>query len=132
MANGKQILDKLARDLEMLGMTVTRGASNSVIVDNASNDLTLSYTAASIQSPMGGVSDASAPYLGIGVANPGKIKIKSASTAADAFSDVIDSLIAAKVLAVVAGFANNIELENSDATYTAEIRSNADLIGLGQ
>lgn len=131
MANSKQILDKLARNFDMLAIAYTR-SGNNVVVTNGSNALTLSYVDASIQSPMGGVDGATSPYLGIGVANPGKIKIKSASTAADAISDVIDSTTAAQVLACVASLANNILLENVDATYTGELRGHADLIGLGQ
>ncbi len=132
MANKRHVLDKLARNAEQLGLTVnSRGSAGEIVIDNGSNDLTISYVDASIQAPMGGVSDASAPYLGIGVAAPGKIKIKSSSTAADAISDVIDSLVAAKVLAMCASLANNIVLENSDATFSGEIRGHSDLLGLG-
>jgi len=44
----------------------------------------------------------------------------------------LDSETAAKVLAMCAALANNIMLENSDASFSAEIRGHADLIGLGQ
>lgn len=129
----KQILDKLARNAEMLGLTVnSRGASGSFVVENASNDLTVDYVDASIASPMGGVSDAAAPFLGIGIANPGKIRIKSAISTADTIADVLDSAVAAKVLAMCAALANNIVLENSDAAFSLELRGNPDHIGLGQ
>jgi hypothetical protein len=132
MANSKQILVKIARNAGMVGLTVVSQTASTVVIDNGSNDLTISYVAASIQTPMGGVDSSVSPYLGIGIANPGKIQIKSASTAADNISDVIDSLVAAKVLALCAAFANDIRLENSDATFTGEIRGHADLIGMGQ
>jgi len=132
MANSKQILAKIARDAAMLGLTVNSQTASAVVIENGSNDLTISYVAASIQAPMGGVDPSVSPYLGIGVANPGKIQIKSASTATDTIADVLDSLVAAKVLALCAGFANDIRLENSDATFSGEIRGHADLIGMGQ
>jgi len=132
MANSKQILAKIARDAAMLGLTVNSQTASAVVIENGSNDLTVSYLAASIQAPMGGVDPAVSPYLGIGIANPGKIQIKSASTATDTIADVIDSLVAAKVLALCAGFANDIHLENSDATFSGDIRGHADLIGMGQ
>ena len=132
MANKKQVLDKIARNAEMLGLTVvSRGSANEVVIDNGSNDLTVSYVDASIQSPMGGVDGSVSPFLGIGIGNPGKIKIKSASTAADDMSDILDSAIAAQVLAVCAWHANDILLENSDATFSASVRGSADQIGLG-
>ena len=132
MANKKQILAKIARNAKQIGLTVNNESQTAVVIENGSNDLTVSYVDASIQSPMGGVSDASSPFLGIGVANPGKIKIKSSSTANDNITDVIDSVVAAKVLHLCAGKANNIILENNDATFSAEILGHPDLLGMGE
>lgn len=132
MGMSKQILAKLARDAAQVGLTVTSQSSTAVVISNGSNNLTLSYVDASIQAPMGGVDPTVSPYLGIGIANPGKIKIKSAIATAGTIADVTDSLVAAKVLALCAGFANNILLENSTATFAGEIRGHADLIGMGQ
>lgn len=132
MANPVQILAKLARNAQQVGLTVNSQSASAVVIENGSNDLTISYVAASIQAPMGGVDPSVSPYLGVGIANPGKLKLKSSSTAADSIADVIDSVVAAKVLCLMAGMANNIILENSDATFSAEIRGDADLIGMGQ
>lgn len=132
MANSKQILAKIARDAAQLGLTVNSQSQSAVVIENGSNDLTVSYVSASIQAPMGGVDPSVSPYLGVGVANPGKIKVKSAVNTAGTIADVTDSLVAAKVLALCAGFANNILLENSDASFSGEIRGHADLIGMGQ
>lgn len=132
MANSVQILAKIARDAAQLGLTVNSQTATAVVIENGSNDLTVSYVAASITSPMGGVDPAVSPYLGIGIGNPGKIKIKSAINTAGTIADVLDTLIVAKLLALCAGFANNIVLENSDASFSGEIRGHADLIGLGQ
>ncbi len=133
MANSKQILAKIARDAAQVGLTVNSQTQTAVVIENGSNDLTVSYVDATFSPTMlGGVDPTVSPYLGIGIGNPGKIKIKSSSTAADAITDVLDSIVAAKLLALCAGFANNILLENSDATFTGEIRGHADLVGMGQ
>lgn len=127
-----QIMAKVARNCAQLGLTVNSNSGAAVVIENGSNDLTVSYVAASIDLPMGGVSPASSPFLGIGVVNPGQLKLKSASTAGDAITDVLDSVVAAKVLTVLVGIGNDILLENSDATFSAVLRGNADLLGMGQ
>lgn len=138
-----QILDKIARDAEFLGLTVSRSlqanGANAVVVDNASNDLTISYklTAADgsaiIAAPMGGVDSSSSPYLGIGLSAPGALTITSSITTNDNMSDIIDSAIAAQVLQLVSGYANNIVLSNSDAAFTATLRGGIPGVGsLGQ
>lgn len=133
MAQSKAILFKLARNAQVLGMTVVSQSDSAVVIDNGSNDLTISYVdAVFTPSVMGGVDPQTSPYLGIGVGNPGQIKIKSSSTASDTIADVLDSLTAAKVLAMCAALANDIILENSDATFSGTIRGHSDRIGLGQ
>lgn len=133
MANSAAILHKLARNAKQLGLTVNSESQSAVVIDNGSNDLTISYVDASFSpSVVGGVDSANSPYLGIGVGNPGKIKIKSAISTADDMTDILDSAVAAKVLAMCAAMANDIALENSDASFTADIRGHSDLIGLGQ
>lgn len=133
MVNSAAILQKLARNAKMLGLTVNSQSQVAVVIENGSNDLTISYVDASFSpAVVGGVDSSVSPFLGIGVGNPGKIKIKSASTAADSIADVIDSAVAAQVLAMCAAMANDIVLENSDATFSANLRGHSDLIGLGQ
>ena len=130
MANSKQILAKIARDAAQVGLTVNSQSQSAVVIENGSNDLTVSYVDASIDAPMGGVSPLVSPYLGIGIANPGKIKIKGAAGAT--FALTIDTLIAAKVLALCAGFANNIQIRGSGDEDLGEIAGHPDLIGMGQ
>ena len=132
MANSKQILAKIARNARQIGLEVVSESASAVVINNGSNDLTVSYVAASIDSPMGGVDPAVSPFLGIGVGNPGKVKIKSAINTAGDMTDILDSAVAAKVLALCAALANDIRLENSDASASADIRGHADLIGMGQ
>jgi hypothetical protein len=133
MGQPSQILFKLARNAKMLGLTVNSQTHAAVVIENGSNDLTISYVDASFSpAVVGGVDPANSPYLGIGVGNPGKILIKSAISTADSMADVIDSTVAAKVLAMCAALANDIRLENSDAAFSAEIRGHSDLLGMGQ
>jgi len=126
-----QIMAKIARNCAQLGLTVNSNSGAAVVIENGSNDLTISYVAASIDSPMGGVSSASSPFLGIGVANPGQLKLKSAISTADTIVDVLDSATAARVLTVLVGLGNDIVLENSDAAFTVTLRGNADNLGMG-
>jgi hypothetical protein len=127
MANKVQILDKIKRNLDMLGISATRGASSVTV-----SGLTISYVDASIQSPMGGVSDAAAPFLGIGVANPGKLKIKGAA-GENTVAAMMDSATNLKVLRLCCSFANNVVLEAGDtATELADLPGSPDLHGMGQ
>lgn len=133
MANSKQILQKLARNAKMIGLTVNSESQTAVVIENGSNDLTISYVDASFSpAVVGGVDSSVSPYLGIGVGNPGKIKISGATTT-DTVPAVIDSAVAAKVLAMCAAMANDIQLaSDSGATVVAEIRGHSDLLGMGQ
>ncbi len=127
-----QIMAKIERNARLLGLTIVSSSGTSVVIDNGSNDFTISYVQPTITAPMGGVDPANSPYLGVGVVAPGQIKMKSSSTAADTIADVMDSLVAAKVLHMLGHMANDIVLENSDATYTATLRGSVDGLGLGQ
>lgn len=128
MANGKFVLNKIARNLEQYGLTVTRGSADQVLVAG----LTVSYVDASIQSPLGGVSDASSPFLGIGIGNPGKLKIKGAggeNTIAGIFVNASDLT----VLAVCTRFANDVIVEAGDtATELAALRGHPDMLAVGE
>ena len=125
------IIEKIARNCEQAGLTATRGTS-SVVITNGGNALTVSLVNASIQSPMGGIVNTAAPFLGIGIANPTAIKIKSASQATGTYIDVIDGLIALTLFHEVSGFASDITLENLNAGYAVTLRGHCDIIGLGQ
>ena len=131
MANSRQILAKISREAKLMGLTVNSESASAIVIENGSNDLTVSYVAASIQSPMGGVDPSVSPFLGVGIAAPGAIKMKSAVNAAGTIADVTDTLVSAKLLAICAGFANDIVLENSDASFSGRIRGHGDLVGMG-
>lgn len=127
------IMQKMARNAKQMGLIVNSESQSAVVIENGSNDLTISYVDASFSpSVVGGVDPAASPYLGIGVANPGKMKIKSAGNAGGNMSDILDSAVAAQVLAMVASLANDILLENGDASFSASLRGHSDLLGMGQ
>lgn len=131
MANRDAILHKLARNAKMLGMTVNSESHTAVVIENGSNDLTIAYVDASFSpAQVGGVDGTVSPYLGLGVGNPGKISISGAN--ATTVATLIDTLIAAKVLAMCAALANDIQLLTSAQADLGSIRGQSDIIGLGQ
>lgn len=126
------ILDKVVRYCEQLGLTINTRSTTSCVVENDSNDLTITLNPPDILAPMGGVSPDNSPFLGIGKANPAVFKVKSATSTSGDVTDVIDSLVAVKVLRALFGFANDVTLENGDASFTVTLRGHTDWIGLGQ
>lgn len=131
MAMKKQVLDKIARNLEILGESVSRGSDGEVIVENGSADVTIAYADASIMGMFGGVDGSVSPYLGIGIAAPGKLTLRAAS--ANALADVLATAVAVKSFAVCAAFANSIQLLRDDtAAVVLEVRGHSDLLGMGE
>jgi hypothetical protein len=121
MANAVQILDKIERNCKQLGLTTSRTSQDALVAEG----MTISYTSAVIQSPMGGIDKAASPFLGIGIAAPGKIAIDLA--AAD-----LDTRAKVQVLHVCAGHANSIVLSNAATSgVNGEIQGHADLHGMG-
>jgi len=128
MANKIQVLDKIARNLAQLGIASTRGSAGEVIIDNGSNDCTVSYVSASIQAPMGGVDGSVSPFLGMGIAAPGAIQL---SFQAVTLAACLDTPVVMQVLAVCASFANDLIIADS-ASHSARLRGNPDLIMMGE
>lgn len=132
MANSAAILHKLARNAKMLGLTVNSESQSAVVIENGSNDLTISYIDASFSpAVVGGIDPTASPFLGIGVGNPGKIQILSPGTAGTV-AGIVDSAVAAQVLAMCAALANDINLADSTHASVAVLRGHSDIIGLGQ
>lgn len=127
MSNPVQVLDKIKRNLDAVGVAATR---NSTTVTAAG--LTISYVDAAIQSPMGGVSDASAPFLGIGIGNPGTIKVKGAA-GENSIAAIFVNAADLAVLACCARFANDVVVEAGDTTTElARLAGHPDLKMMGQ
>ena len=81
MANAAAILQKLARNLDQLDIAESQGLNT---VTAGADSLVVSYVNASLQSPMAGIDDTVSPYLGIGIAAPGKLKINGAAVQLEA------------------------------------------------
>lgn len=121
MANRRQVLDKISRNLDSLGISNTRGSAGEVEVAG----ITISYVDAVIDKPEGGVDDSQSPFLGIGIGNPGKIGM-------DLGGADLDTLEKVQVFHVCAGHANNIEISNAaTGAVNGEVRGHADLLGMG-
>lgn len=125
------LLAKVARNAQQLGLTATNNGT-TVVIANGSNALSVGYASAVIQLPMGGVDGSVSPFLGIGIANPGKLTLTSAISTASTIADVLDGVVAATVLKMLGGFANNVVLSNANASFTAELRGDVDMVGVGQ
>lgn len=132
MGQKQQVLDKIARNLEIQGESVSRSTAGDVVVENGSADITVSYASSSTTpSMLGGVDDHASPFLGIGQGNPGKITLKVAS--ADALADVLATAKAVKAFAICAAFANDIQLlKDADSSVLLEVRGHPDRVGMGQ
>lgn len=112
MANSVAILDKIQRNCQVAGLVVSRTDSATLVAGG----ITITYVPAVIASPMGGIDPSVSPFLGIGIANPGKLNLDTNPV----------TLIHHKVFHICAGFANNIVIP------LGEIMGSVDGIGLGQ
>lgn len=113
MANDVQILDKIQRNCEQLGISVSRTDAETLVAAG----MTITYSEAVIDKPMGGIDDSVSPFLGIGVANPGKLELDSIPSSLDEF----------RVLRIMSGMANNIVVAG-----LGELEGSSDLLGMGQ
>jgi hypothetical protein len=112
MANGVQILDKIQRNCQQRGLSVSRPSANLLVAEG----MEISYQDAAIAAPMGGIDPDVSPFLGIGIANPGKI----------VFDTNPATLVRLQVLRIASGHANTIVIP------LGELPGHADLNGMGQ
>ena len=133
MANREQILDKIQRNLEQLGITSTRSAAKV-----EAGNIKVQYEDAVIESPMGGIDDSINPFLGIGIANPGKIIVSGLLDADTAIADVIADDTDLRVLRVISGIGNTILVKagrTDDSILAADLavlEGHVDMLGMGQ
>lgn len=160
MANITSISNKIARNAQILGLTVTAQGFDSfgnafVTMTADTGTLSVYYLTAAIQAPMGGVNPAVSPYLGIGVANPGQLMLVSSVSTAGSVADIVNGPISAQIMAMLAWFDNDIVLADSltlagrsgsdssisglpasvggaGTAYWTRLRGDSDLIGMGQ
>jgi hypothetical protein len=135
MANKTQILDKIERNMGQRGLAgnLTRTDADTITITGGANDLVITYDETTGGSKNGGpssirgVSDADSPFLGIGNAGAGTIRMESAGGALTAVLDTVDKITA---FSEASGFANDIVLEHSGGD--TRIRGQADVLGLGE
>jgi len=134
MANRDAILDKIARNLKQRGIpaaSVVRQALSVEVTKTGGDIMTITYVDKSVQSPMGGVSPLTSPYLGIGVAAPGSLKIKGV-VAETTIALILDTVEAVQVMVELAGFGNDIIIESgASTTELARVRGAVDVQGAG-
>lgn len=139
MANREQILDKIKRNMVQLGITVDADAQSATTSERylQAGNITIHYTAAVIESPMGGVDDSTSPFLGIGIANPGKIVLAGLLDADTAITDVLVTEEDLQIMRIASGHANDIEVRagrtdlDVDGAVLAEVKGSSDLLGMG-
>jgi len=132
MANGVQILDKIERNMGQRGQAanLTRTDADTITITGGANDLVITYDVKQSfpdPNPMLGVDDSSSPYLGIGVAGAGSIRLESNGGTQAAMFDADDKLTA---FAEAAAFANDVVLESSGGD--TRIAGQSDVLGLGE
>lgn len=133
MANKEAILDKIARNMKQRGKSAERVGETVEFTKagGAGDVLTVSYAEKDVQSPMGGVDGSSSPYLGIGIAAPGSIKIKG-DTGENTVAAIFDDADALELMAECAGYANDIIVEEGDtSTEVARIAGHETVLGTG-
>lgn len=111
MANKVQILDKIQRNCEQAKIAVSRTSALSLTAAG----IVITYVDAVIQSPMGGIDGSVSPFLGIGIANPGKINLGTNPSTLDQF----------RVLRIACGHANTVVIP------AGELEGSVDLLGMG-
>lgn len=133
MANDVQILDKIQRNLEQAGIAVVRAGSKL-----EAGNIKVQYQAADIQAPMGGIDDSINPFLGVGIANPGKIVVSGLLDADTTIASIFVDATDLRIMRVVSGHANNILVKagRTDdsilAASLAELEGHVDMLGMGQ
>lgn len=134
MANKEAMLDKIARNLKQRGLAesaVVRTSSGVSVTKTGGDVITVSYVEKSVQSPMGGVSPAAAPFLGIGVAAPGSLKVKGFA-GENTIAAIVDTAEALQVMQELAGYANDVIVEAGDSTtQLARLRGTEHSLGMG-
>jgi hypothetical protein len=80
---------------------------------------------------MGGVDGSQSPFLGIGIAAPGYIKIKGAA-GENSIAAIVDTAEALELMHEAAGYANDLIIEAGDSsTELARVAGHETVLGLG-
>ena len=129
MGMKEQILDKIKRNLDILGIAAKRNASDVELIASVRK---ISYVEADHALPLGGIDDSVSPFLGIKHANPGKLKLKGAA-GENSIAAIMADAETLRAFNLMCGFANDKSIEAGDtATELALIEGHSDLIGMGE
>ena len=131
MANKDAIMDKIARNMRERGYgdAVSR-SGDTLLVDDGSKEIVVSYEAATGDTPQMGVDiqDLNGnTVLGIGNVAPGKLKMHGDVATQ---SDLLDTEVALVLFAELAGFANDVLV--SSQAGEVRIAGVAGFRGLGE
>lgn len=125
--NKRQIIQKLKRNCDMLGIVATTDLETLTV-----DGVVVSCVDLSIQKPMGGIDGSVSPFLGMGVAAPGKIKFKG-DAGENTIAAIMTSADRLKLFSLVMGFGNDVIVEAGDTTTElARIPGAVDVINVGQ
>ena len=129
MGMKEQILDKIKRNLDQLGIDASRN-QDDVTLDASSR--IISYVDSDLKKPMGGVDPQQSPLLGIGIANPGQLNMKG-DGGENTIAAILDDEDTLRAWGVMGNFANDKVLEAGDTTaQLARVEGHEDLPGMGQ
>lgn len=131
MANKDAMLDKIARNMKQRGVTASRVGDTVEVTKTGGDKLSVSYVEKAVQKPMGGVDGSVSPFLGIGIAAPGSLKMKG-DAGENTIAAIVDTAEALELMHELAGYANDVIIEAGDTTtQLARVKGSADSIGLG-
>jgi len=134
MANSVEILDKIERNMKFRGLTsaIERVGTTVELTKTGGDVLVVSYVTKNLDGPMGGVDGSVSPFLGVGIAAPGSLKIKGAA-GENTIAAIFDTTEALELLHEMSGFANDLIVEEGDTTDALiRMRGHESALGLGQ
>ena len=131
MANRQAILEKIERNMKMRGVSVERVGDTVEVEKTGGDKLIVSYEDKDLQKPMGGIDGSVSPFLGIGVAAPGSLKIKGAA-AESTIAAIMDTSEALELMHEVSGYGNDVIIEDGGSTAElARVAGHETVLGLG-
>ena len=134
MSNRTQILDKIERNMKQRGYAadVTRTDANTLIVAGATITYASKQGFPATNNPMLGVDSSVSPYLGIGIAGAGSLKLKGAG-GENTIADILTTAARVTAYAEMTGFANDTVIEAGDTvTELVRVGGQSDVLGLGE
>ena len=131
MANKAAIIAKVARNLKQRGLTAAVVGDTVQLTKTGGDVLVVSYVDKQIQKPLGGIDGSVSPFIGIGVAAPGALKVKGAA-AETTLAAIFDTAEALALWSELSHFANDMVVESGASTAElAYVAGHPTVQGLG-